>query len=91
MRNELIQYSDYKSLSQIRARKEVLLEEIQKEDKKIKELWESLFYHEDLLSASPTKRISGLLNTGASIIDGLILGWKLYRKFHGYSFFRGRR
>ena len=30
-----------------------------------------------------TKRFSGLINTGAGVLDGLILGWKLYRKFGG--------
>ncbi len=32
-------------------------------------------------SASPSKRITGLINTSAALFDGAILGWKLYRKF----------
>ena len=32
---------------------------------------------------TPTQRFSGAISTGAGILDGLILGWKLYRKFSG--------
>ena len=71
----------YRSLVAIQDRKEQLRREIQKDDREIKTLWRTLFKKEE----SPTKglRVAGLMNTGAGVLDGLILGWKLYRKYKG--------
>jgi len=72
----------YRSLEEIRTRKDALLEEIRKDDKQMKGLWNNLFHKPTALTAAtPSKRISGLMSTGAGVLDGLILGWKLYRKF----------
>lgn len=73
----------YKSLSDIRIRKEMLRNDILKDDQKIKTMWRSLFKKPDALkkNATPGSRISSLVGNGAGILDGLILGWKLYRKF----------
>ncbi len=76
-------FFEYKSLDDIRRRKETLRNEIQEDDKKIKNLWEEMSRPSDLFSksASPSKRITGLMSTGAALFDGVMLGWKLYRKF----------
>ncbi len=76
-------FFEYKSLDEIRRRKETLRNEIQEDDKKIKNLWEEMSRPSDLFSksASPSKRITGLMSTGAALFDGAMLGWKLYRKF----------
>ncbi|MBP8757809.1 MAG: hypothetical protein KBH27_05200 [Prevotella sp.] len=76
-------FFEYKSLDDIRRRKETLRNEIQEDDKKIKNLWEEMSRPSDLFSksASPSKRITGLMSTGAALFDGAMLGWKLYRKF----------
>lgn len=75
--------TEYKSLNDIRMRKEMLRNDILKDDQKIRTLWHSLFKPSDIFdkNTSPSKRISSLINTGATVIDGAILGWKLYRKF----------
>lgn len=75
--------TEYKSLNDIRIRKEMLRNDILKEDQKIRTLWHDLFKPSDIFdkNTSPSKRISSLINTGATVIDGAILGWKLYRKF----------
>lgn len=75
--------TQYKSLEEIRLRKDTLLKEIRQDDKRIHQLWSSLFHKPEALSAKtpPARRINSLLNTGAGLLDGLILGWKLYRKF----------
>ena len=75
--------TEYKSLNDIRMRKEMLRNDILKDDQKIRTLWHSLFKLSDIFdkNTSPSKRISSLINTGATVIDGAILGWKLYRKF----------
>lgn len=73
----------YRSLEAIQARKEYLLKDIRNDDEKIRTLWGSLFHKPDLLVSSntPSKRINSLMTTGAGVFDGLILAWKLYRKF----------
>jgi len=67
----------------IQDRKEQLRREIQKDDREIKTLWKTLFKKDE----TPTKglRMAGLMNTGAGVLDGLILGWKLYRKYKGFN------
>lgn len=69
------------TLEEIVMRKNIVLESIHEDDKKIKELWGSLFQSNDLSSKTPAKRITGFFNIGAGVLDGAILAWKLYRKF----------
>ena len=70
------------SLEDLQARRDLLREEIIKDDEQIKALWNDLFHKPAMLaSSSPSKRLAGILSTGAGVLDGVILGWKLYRKF----------
>lgn len=72
----------FRSLDEIRDRKDVLLADIRKDDQQIKALWGQLFAKREPISAlTPSKRISSLMATGAGVFDGILLGWKLYRKF----------
>lgn len=72
----------YKSLEAISDRKDVLLKEIRKDEKQVRQLWNQLFAKPEPMSAlTPSKRISSMMSTGAGVLDGVILGWKLYRKF----------
>lgn len=72
----------YKSLEAISDRKDVLLKEIRKDEKQVRQLWNQLFAKPEPMSAlTPSKRISTMMSTGAGVLDGVILGWKLYRKF----------
>jgi hypothetical protein len=76
--------SSYSTIEEIEIRKATLLAEIQKDDGKLRAQWHSLFAKPiDAFSKSstPSKRINGLINTGAGVLDAFILGWKLYRKF----------
>lgn len=70
----------YRSLEEIRMRKEMLRREIQKDNGQIKSTWDGLFHTEK--ATTPSKRMSGFMSTGAGVMDGIILGWKLYRKFY---------
>ncbi|MBQ6209393.1 MAG: hypothetical protein IJK42_06440 [Prevotella sp.] len=74
----------YRSLDAIRARKEYILKDIQQDDKQIRNLWGNLFHKPSLAASSklPSRRINSLMTTSAGIFDGIILAWKLYRKFH---------
>jgi len=74
---------EYRSLNDIRLRKETLRKSIEADDKKIKTLWNSLFTLPDAFSkdASRSKRITSMISIGTGAFDGAILAWKLYRKF----------
>ena len=70
------------TLEELEARRELLREEIIKDDEQIKALWNALFHKPAMLtSSSPSKRFAAIVSTGAGVLDGVILGWKLYRKF----------
>lgn len=73
----------YTSLSEIRERKQALLNNIRNDDSQMKALWDQLFgtSPSSLTTNLPSKRFSGFLSTGAGVFDGIVLGWKLYRKF----------
>ena len=70
-------------LNDIKLKKELLRNEILKDNQKIEKLWGKLFHKAPLFDkqAKPSKKLGSLLSTGASLLDGAILGWKLYRKF----------
>lgn len=73
----------YKSLADIRLRKEMLRNDILKDDQRIRNLWKDLFHQSDWMrkDTTPSRRIKGLVHIGSGVLDGIILGWKLYRKF----------
>ena len=84
--------STYHTLDEIRLRKAQLTTDIVKDSNRLATLWNDLF-HKPKEKATPTQRLSGLISTGAGVLDGLILGWKLYRKLGGGKDLRifGRR
>ena len=56
------------------------------DEAKIASLWNSLFHKEEsTMPKTPVQKIINLANLGTGILDGVILGWKLYRKFHGFK------
>ena len=75
--------SSYRSIEEIRLRKAALQKEIEADSAKIDEKWHSLFKKPEALSksATPSQRISGIISSGAGVLDGILLVWKLYRKF----------
>lgn len=66
------------SLEDIAAYKASVKEEIRKDEKRIASQWHSLFDEDERKN---TNRWMSLMNTGMGVLDGAILGWKLYRKF----------
>jgi hypothetical protein len=79
MKNEIQTYS---SLGDIRLRKSKIKKEITDNEKEIAMLWKSLFRSDsDKAFQTPSKKITNFLKTGAGLLDGIILGWKLYRRF----------
>ena len=73
----------YNSLEDIRLQKEMLQTDLHQNEQQIALLWKELLKPTEAFqkNASTSKRLIGLFNVGANILDGAILGWKLYKKF----------
>ena len=72
----------YTTLQSIGDRKAQLLKEIRKDSNQISKLRRDLFAKPTLPAKKSGFMPSNLVNKGASVLDGLLLVWKLYRKFH---------
>lgn len=73
------------SLESLGQRRRAVRGRLDASEKKMQKLWNGLFHEKDekLLSAySPTQRALSFVSSSAAVFDGLLLGWKLYRKFH---------
>uniref|UniRef100_UPI003FEE09DA hypothetical protein n=1 Tax=Prevotella sp. TaxID=59823 RepID=UPI003FEE09DA len=83
MKESFSTVSSYQSIEEIRLRKAALQKEIEADSAKIDEKWHSLCKKPEALSksATPSQRISGKISSGAGVLDGILLVWKLYRKF----------
>ncbi len=79
MTEQTQQRPQYTSLSEIQQRKAELLKEIRKDSKEINTLWHGLF-NKPAASSRKGLSVSGIVNTGAGVIDGMLFAWKLYRK-----------
>ena len=74
------------TIAEIEEYKSSVKEDIQDDEAKIASLWNSLFHKEEpTMPQTPVQKIINLANLGTGILDGVILGWKLYRKFHGFK------
>ena len=72
----------YQSLLAIRARKMQLNKEIHRSEQEIKTTWNTLFHpKKDPTPNTPTQRFLSLASSSVGLIDGALLGWKLYKKF----------
>lgn len=73
--------SKYTSLEAIVERKQQLKTEIAENEKQIKTMWRSLFHEEKPVLKTTSQRLTKILSIGTGVVDGALLGWKLYRKF----------
>ena len=75
--------TSFNSIDEILARKELLRKDIEKDSERIDQQWHSLFHKPTALTknASTSQRINSFINAGAGALDGILLVWKLYRKF----------
>ena len=72
----------YQSLLAIRARKTQLNKDIQRSEQEIKATWNSIFHPKKLPTPkTPAQRLVALASSSVGLIDGALLGWKLYKKF----------
>lgn len=78
-----IDQTSYNTLQDITNRKQVLREAIKDDESRIQEKWQQLFKAPAMFSnnAPASKRIVSVLSNGWKLVDGFILGWKLYHRF----------
>ena len=82
----------FSSLAEIENYKEQLKRDIRKDEDRITTLWKDLFHKEEHRGPkTPVQRVMGMVNVGTGVLDGVILGWKLYRKFRGGRLWNTRR
>ncbi len=60
-------------------------EEIKADERRIGEQWQTLFKADEYKG---NNRWMGILNTSMGMLDGAILGWKLYRQFKKNPIFK---
>lgn len=73
------------SLTDIRNHKMELRKQISEKESAISSLWHDLFHKEDIEPRTKAQKMTKLLNLGVGAFDGVMLGWKLYRKFKSGS------
>lgn len=81
----------FSSLDDIRLYKEELLEQIRQDRDVISTKWNDLFHREEPTPQSKAQKIMKMLNMGTGVLDGAMLGWKLYRKYQEGAFLFGKR
>lgn len=82
--NDSTQQRTFCTLEEIESYKDEVRQSIHDDEKCIGKLWSDLFHKEDRHPPkTPVQRMINMVNIGSGVIDGLILGWKLYRKFKG--------
>ncbi len=69
----------YSTIEDIQARKQQLRNSLQRDNGEISQLWNGLFAKPEV--STPTNRIQSFMSKGLGVVDGAILGWKLYQKF----------
>ncbi|MCM1079619.1 MAG: hypothetical protein NC344_07525 [Bacteroidales bacterium] len=71
----------YNNINDIILKKEELRKAIIQKEKEISILWDDTFHPKDNNSFNtPSQRLLKYANTGLGLMDGALLGWKLYRK-----------
>lgn len=71
------------SLKILQQRKADVKKEITAKEKGLHKLWDDVFHKPQpvMQSFSPTRRAMSFLSSSTAVIDGMLLGWKLYNRF----------
>lgn len=82
----------FKSLNDIRKYKEDLRKMIRCDEKDIAAKWNELFHKEEDVPQNKAQKLTRMLSLGTGVFDGVMLGWKLYRKYkQGSLLFKGKK
>jgi len=69
------------TIAELKAQEDLVRAQLKAEGKEIRRQWDHLFKARQRGPKTPSERFLGLFSKGTSVIDGAILGWKLYKKF----------
>ncbi len=81
MGNTNQQVMKYRSLSDVRHRKELVLEQIKTQNKEMTLLYKELLNKRKHKKSGKKSTVSTVVKTSMGILDALLFGWKLYRKY----------
>lgn len=82
----------YQTLADIKTEKARLHKEIATQERVIASLWGELVNPEtSMRPKTPTQRLLHYANTAAGMFDGVLFGWKLYRKLSGTTSLLGKK
>lgn len=71
----------YNDINDIITKKAELQKAITQKEKEISILWKDVFHpKEENNFSTPSQRLLKYANTGLGLMDGFMLGWKLYRR-----------
>ena len=70
----------YTTIEDIMAERNRLHEAMIQKGDEIASLWDDLVHPKQDDSSSPTQKLLQYANAGAGVVDGVLLGWKLYRR-----------
>lgn len=74
--------SSLDSLTALKERQQTIKKQLNYSEKRLGTIWNEIFHSPAAKERnSPTLRAMTLITSYAGVIDGAILGWKLYRKF----------
>lgn len=81
------------SLEHIAKMKSETHAELNKSEEKLGDLWDEMFHQpSEEEMTSPTQKVISWAMSSAGLIDGALLGWKLYKRLgQGFRFFKKRK
>lgn len=82
---------EFRSLEDILDYKEELRTRIHQDEEKIASAWNELFHKEEPAPQNKAQKIARMLSLGTGVFDGVLLGWKLYRKYQEGAFLFGNK
>lgn len=77
------------SLDDIVAHRDILQDKLDKDNQRISMLWGNLTRKSG--SQTPVNRLARVVNTGGNVLEGALLGWKLYRMLSGKGLFKKKK
>lgn len=81
----------FNTLNDIRDYKDELRQRIDANKENIEDLWHDLFHREEAPAKTKMQKLARMINLSSGMIDGALLGWKLYRKFQEGAFSSKKR
>lgn len=80
------QPQNIQSLEDIAAYKDKLRKQIEHEEECIAGKWNELFHKEEPAPQGKAQKLLRMVSLGSGMFDGMMLGWKLYRKYQEGAF-----